>query len=120
LNKAIAHRWFDLPNLLLLSPVPILVVITMWKLNRSIQQKRELSPFIYALFIIFLGYIGFGISIWPNIIPPDITLWQAAAPLESQRFALVGTVIIIPIILIYTAWSYYVFRGKVREDDGYH
>ncbi|MDI1299291.1 cytochrome d ubiquinol oxidase subunit II [Methylotenera sp.] len=119
-NQEIAHRWFTMPNILWLSPMPILVALTMWKLSRAIEHKHELSPFIYSLCIIFLGYIGLGISVWPNIIPPDISIWQAAAPIESQRFALVGTVIIIPIILIYTAWSYYVFRGKVRAEDGYH
>jgi cytochrome d ubiquinol oxidase subunit II len=61
-----------------------------------------------------------GISVWPNVIPPDISIWQASAPPQSQGFALVGALLILPLILMYTAWSYYVFRGKVKEGDGYH
>ena len=48
-----------------------------------------------------------------------MTIWQAAAPYESQLFMLVGAVVLVPLILAYTAWSYWVFRGKVGEH-GYH
>lgn len=70
--------------------------------------------------MVFLGYSGLGISVWPNIIPPDISIWDAAGPPESQGFALVGALFIIPFILMYTSWAYYVFRGKVTADAGYH
>ena len=81
----------------------------------------ERAPYFLALGIVFIGYSGFLISIWPHLIPPSITLWEAAAPHSSQAFALVGALIIIPIILAYTALGYWVFRGKVREDDAaYH
>lgn len=73
-----------------------------------------------ALFLLFLGYSGLAISLWPNIIPPGISIWQAAAPPQSMGFALVGALLIIPVILAYTAWSYFVFRGKVRAGEGYH
>lgn len=119
-HAAIAERWFKLPNLIYLSPVPILVAVTMFMLLRSIKREHDFKPFLYALCIIFLGYVGLAISLWPNIIPPNISIWDAAAPHQSQVFALIGTVAIIPFILTYTAWSYYVFRGKVRADDGYH
>lgn len=69
-----------------------------------------------TLVLIFLGYSGLGISLWPNIIPPSISIWAAAAPPQSQGFALVGALFIIPFILMYTAWSYYVFRGKVTHE----
>jgi len=75
---------------------------------------------VLTLGLIFLGFSGLGISIWPHIIPPSITLWQAAAPAQSQGFMLVGALFIIPIILVYTFWSYYVFRGKVQPGEGYH
>ena len=68
----------------------------------------------------FLGYSGLGISLWPNIIPPDISIRAAAGPSQSLGFALVGALLIIPLILMYTAWGYWVFRGKVRRGDGYH
>jgi cytochrome d ubiquinol oxidase subunit II len=116
----IAQRWFTLPNLFWLSPVPLLVALTMWLLMRSLKRGHDMAPFLYALCLIFLGYIGLAISLWPNVIPPGISIWEAAAPRSSQVFALVGTLIIIPVILVYTGWSYYVFRGKVRAGDGYH
>ena len=79
-----------------------------------------MAPFLLTLFLIFLGYSGLGISLFPNIIPPDISIWDAAAPAQSLGFTLVGALLIIPMILGYTAWSYYVFRGKVDATHGYH
>ncbi|HEY8118503.1 MAG TPA: cytochrome d ubiquinol oxidase subunit II [Methylophilaceae bacterium] len=116
----IAQRWFSMPNLLWLSPVPLLVGLSTFMLVRSLKRGNDLAPFLYALCIIFLGYVGLAISLWPNIIPPNISIWEAAAPRSSQVFTLVGTLIIIPLILAYTGWSYYIFRGKVRAGDGYH
>jgi cytochrome d ubiquinol oxidase subunit II len=119
-HEAIAQRWFAMPNLLWLSPVPLLVGLAMLQLLRSLTRGRDLQPFLYALALILLAYLGLGISLWPYVIPPQISIWDAAAPIQSQGFALVGTLAIIPLILAYTAWSYYVFRGKVRHGDGYH
>lgn len=119
-HPAIAQRWFTLPNLFYFSPVPILVLLATVLLWRILGKQPNAGPFVVTLCLIFLGYSGFGISVFPYIIPPDITIWEAAAPPQSQGFTLVGTLVIIPLILMYTAWSYYVFRGKVRPGDGYH
>lgn len=120
-HSAIADRWFSLPNLYFFSPVPLLVVVLSAWLWRSLgNPDSHTLPFVQTLGLIFLGFSGLGISIWPHIIPPDITLWQAAAPPQSQGFMLVGALLIIPIILVYTLWSYYVFRGKVQHGAGYH
>jgi cytochrome d ubiquinol oxidase subunit II len=73
-----------------------------------------------ALALIFLGYSGMAISIWPHIVPPTISIWEAASSPASQGFLLVGTLFIIPFILMYTMWAYWVFRGKVRHGEGYH
>ncbi|MBA1204651.1 cytochrome d ubiquinol oxidase subunit II [Pseudomonas capeferrum] len=117
----IAERWFTLPNLFWFLPVPILVLVTLYGLLRSVARRAHYTPFLLTLVLIFLGYSGLGISIWPNIIPPSISIWDASAPPQSQGFMLVGTLFIIPLILGYTFWSYYVFRGKVtHDDDGYH
>ena len=78
------------------------------------------APFLLSLFLLFLGYSGLAISLWPNIVPPSISFRDAAGPPQSQGFALVGALLIIPVILAYTAWAYYVFRGKVTESEGYH
>ena len=120
-HPAIAERWFTLPNLFFLLPVPVLVLLlTFWQWRSLNNMEHHSWPFVQTLGLIFLGFSGLGISIWPHIIPPSITLWQAAAPPQSQGFMLVGALLIIPVILVYTFWSYYVFRGKVKPGEGYH
>ncbi|MFC5697879.1 cytochrome d ubiquinol oxidase subunit II [Pseudomonas sp. GCM10022186] len=119
-HAEIAERWFSLPNLFWFMPVPILVLVCTWALLRAVANNANHAPFVLTLVLIFLGYSGLGISLWPNVIPPSISIWDAAAPPQSQGFMLVGALFIIPFILMYTAWSYYVFRGKVRVEDGYH
>jgi cytochrome d ubiquinol oxidase subunit II len=124
-HGAIARRWFSVPDIFYFAPVPILVVATSWQMLRlltggSTGKVPRAGPFLLALFLLFLGYSGLAISLWPNIIPPGVSFRAAAAPVQSQGFALVGALLIIPIILAYTGWAYYVFRGKVREGEGYH
>jgi cytochrome d ubiquinol oxidase subunit II len=120
LNPQIAERWFAWPNLAYLSPVPLitaLVVLWHW---RALEQRREILPFVLTMCLFLLSFLGLGISLWPNLIPPDITIWQAAAPPATQGFVLIGAALILPIVLAYTAFTYYVFRGKVRPGEGYH
>ncbi|AWL29655.1 cytochrome d ubiquinol oxidase subunit II [Acinetobacter defluvii] len=120
-HPEIADRWFSLPNFLYFSPVPVLVLIFVGLILKSCNQKHDSKPFIYTLALVFLAFTGFVISLWPNIIPPSVTIWQAAAPESSLKFTLVGAVILIPIIIAYTFLSYWVFRDKVRVgDEGYH
>jgi len=119
-HEAIARRWFSFPNVLWFAPVPTLVGLVTWRLLRELRGEGHALPFVLTLGLLFLGYTGLGISLWPNVIPPDISIWQAAGPPQSLGFALVGALLIIPVILMYTAWSYWVFRGKVRHGDGYH
>ena len=116
----VAARWFALPNVILFSPVPVLVLLATWALLRTLKRDSHAAPFLLALFLLFLGYTGLIISLWPHIIPPTISIWDAASPPESMGFTLVGALLIIPFILAYTAWSYYVFRGKVKAGEGYH
>ncbi|AOZ03498.1 cytochrome d ubiquinol oxidase subunit II [Cupriavidus sp. USMAHM13] len=120
-DPAIAQRWFRLPNLFWFLPVPAAVALCAWRICAAVAQRRERAPYFLALAITALGYAGFLISIWPHMIPPSVTLWQAAAPASSQAFALVGALLILPVILAYTALGYWVFRGKVHAGDaGYH
>ena len=119
--RYVAERWFTLPNFFWFVPVPILVLaLSLWIWRLSARPASHARPFILTLGLIFLGFSGLGISVWPNIIPPHISLWDAAAPPSSQVFMLPGALLIIPVILMYTAWSYYVFRGKVSGSEGYH
>ncbi len=120
-HPAVAERWFSMPNILFFSPVPILVALATFGIIRSLQRDTvHAGPFLLTLFTLFMGYTGLAISLWPNIIPPAISIWDAASPPQSLGFALVGALFIIPFILAYTAWSYYVFRGKVKVGEGYH
>ncbi|SMG58875.1 cytochrome d ubiquinol oxidase subunit II [Paraburkholderia susongensis] len=118
---AVEARWFASGNLGWFLPVPVLVIACVWGIFRSLQLEHEATPFLLTLAICFLGFTGLVISIWPNIIPPSLTIWEASSSRSSQLFALVGTVIVLPVILVYNAMQYRVFRGKVREGDaGYH
>lgn len=108
----IAERWFSWPNIAFLLPVPVLTLVCAGVIWRGTRHGDHYLPFMMTLLLVFLGFSGLGISIWPHIIPPSIDIWQAAAPPQSLGFMLVGALFIIPIILVYTFWSYYVFRGK--------
>jgi cytochrome d ubiquinol oxidase subunit II len=120
-HPAVADRWFSLPDMIFFAPVPILVLLVTFAILRTLRRETaHAGPFVLALFMLFLGYSGLAISLWPNIIPPSISIWDAASPPESMGFTLVGALFIIPFILAYTAWSYYVFRGKVKTGEGYH
>ncbi|GAB3628916.1 cytochrome d ubiquinol oxidase subunit II [Pandoraea terrae] len=119
-HPEISARWFSMPNLLYFLPVPILVIFVFFATLISLAHRATATPFLLTLLVIFLGYSGLGISMWPNIIPPSVSLWEAASPVQSQLFALIGALFILPFILVYTAWSYYVFHGKVKIGEGYH
>lgn len=114
------RRWFTWPSILFTAPVPIAVVIIAGLLSRSLAQRQDHRPFILSLLLFVITYAGLGISMWPYVVPQSVTIWDAAAPPSSQLFMLVGVAIMIPIILAYTAFAYWVFRGKVEADAGYH
>ena len=113
-----AQRWFTWPNVVLTAPVPIAVAAVTVALLRALANKQDSQPFPLVLSLFALSYAGLGISMYPYIVPQSITIWQAASPENSQLFMLVGVAILIPLILGYTGWAYWVFRGKVRG--GYH
>ncbi|MCP9628163.1 cytochrome d ubiquinol oxidase subunit II [Rhodopseudomonas palustris] len=115
-----SERWFAWPNVLATAQVPLAVAIVTALLLRALAQRRDYQPFLLTLCLFALSYAGLGISIWPYVVPRSISIWQAAAPENSQLFMLVGVAILVPIILIYTAWAYWVFRGKVDPEGGYH
>ena len=119
-HAAVAARWFTLPNLFFFAPVPVLVLVTSAAILLVLKRETHAAPFLLTLFLLLLGYSGFAISLWPNIIPPSVSIRDAAAPPESMGFTLIGALLIIPVILAYTAWSYFVFRGKVKPGEGYH
>ena len=119
-QSAIAERWFSLPNFLYLAPIPVLTLAAAGALVLALRRRREVAPFLLAYAIFLCGYAGLGASIWPYAVPRSVTLDQAAAEPNSQVFVLIGLAVLLPIILGYTAYSYWVFRGKVDPDQGYH
>lgn len=118
----IAERWFSWPNIVWFSPVPGLTVALAWLLLRSLRRGANVLPFLCSMGLFFLAFTGLVISLWPYVAPPSITLWDAAAAPKSQAFMLIGTVFLLPVILMYVFWSYWVFRGKVKAHGahGYH
>jgi cytochrome d ubiquinol oxidase subunit II len=120
LHVQYTHRWFSWPNIIFTAPVPIAVAGVTVLLLRSLENKWDYQPFFLSLALFALSYAGLGISMYPYIVPQSITIWQAAAPENSLVFLLIGVSVLIPLILGYTSWAYWVFRGKVRPESGYH
>jgi cytochrome d ubiquinol oxidase subunit II len=120
LNPVFMSRWFAFPAILYVLPVPLAVAGLTLLLFQGLRRDREAQPFIAALGLFVLCYMGLGISLYPEIVPPSITIWQAAAPDKSLEFLLIGTLILVPIIVAYMAHAYWVFRGKVDVAGGYH
>jgi cytochrome bd ubiquinol oxidase subunit II len=115
-----AQRWFAWPNVAFTAPVPIAVAVVTVLLLGSLAKRHDARPFFLTLALFALSYAGLGVSMYPYIVPQSITIWQAASPPDSQIFMLIGVAILVPLILAYTGWSYWVFRGKVRPGTGYH
>ncbi|MDO5624512.1 MAG: cytochrome d ubiquinol oxidase subunit II [Pseudomonadota bacterium] len=126
LDSRLMARWFEGGNFWWLAPVPLLTLAAaamLWRdaaLPTADEKPRDARPFMWTLALFGLCFAGLVLGMWPYIVPPTLTIWQAASPPESQGFVLVGLVFLLPLILGYTAWSYHVFRGKVAADAGYH
>jgi cytochrome d ubiquinol oxidase subunit II len=119
-NPEITARWFSTPRVYFVWVFPLIGAFAFVSLLRSLKQRREKSPFFYSALLFFSAYMGLQAAVYPNAILPDITIWQAAAQGETLLFTLWGVVIVLPVVLAYTVYSYWVFRGKVVEGEGYH
>lgn len=117
IDPAITNRWFSMPNMLLFLPMPILTATAFVLAWRYLTARRDFLPFYCSISIFLLAYIAFAISVWPNIIPHSVTIWDAATPLKAQRFILVGIAILLPTLIAYTLYCYYVFKGKVTHTE---
>jgi cytochrome d ubiquinol oxidase subunit II len=118
--EPIARRWFSTPNIYFLWPVPLLTALTALMAWRWLEERREALPFLASIILFLLGYLGLVISTFPYLVPRALTIWQTAAVPASQIFMLLGTLVLLPVILGYITFVYWLFRGKVREGEGYH
>src|SRR5262249_9107151 len=119
MSESVAARWFAWPNIVLLLPVPLATAAVALLTWRALNSNAEAAPFLGAIGLFALSYAGIVISLFPMIVPYHFTVWEAASSARTQAFLLVGTLFLLPVILTYTAWSYWVFRGKVRSAVGY-
>ncbi|MEZ2131648.1 MULTISPECIES: cytochrome d ubiquinol oxidase subunit II [unclassified Sinorhizobium] len=120
MNADIAARWFTWPNIAIFAPVPLLALLFALCAWRGFSGSAEVMPFAASAGLFMMSYLGIVISLFPMIVPHRYTLWEAASSPNTQAFLLIGTLTLLPVILVYTGWSYWVFRGKVRGDIGYH
>jgi cytochrome d ubiquinol oxidase subunit II len=116
----IAARWFSLPNFYFLWPVPAVTALVAYATWRGIENGREVPPFLGAIALFMLGYLGLVISNFPYLVPPALTVWETAAAPASQIFMLFGTLLLLPFVLGYVVMVYWLFRGKVRPGESYH
>jgi len=116
----IAARWFSVPNIYFLWPVPLVTAFVACVCWRWSEQQREVPPLLAAIALFLLGYLGLVISNFPYLVPPSLTVWDTAAAPASQIFMLLGTLVLLPMILGYIGFVYWLFRGKVHEGESYH
>jgi cytochrome d ubiquinol oxidase subunit II len=116
LGLEIQWRWFSWPNLLYVAPVPVVTAFVCWRIFKTLDEGREVAPFLLSIGLFLLGFLGLAISLFPYIVPPKMTIWQAANAVSALQFTLVGSAVVMPLTLAYTAYAYWVFRGKVAED----
>jgi cytochrome d ubiquinol oxidase subunit II len=119
MNADVRALWFSLPNLFYLLPVPLLTAFLFVMIWRDLHRDKEYSPFLMSVGVFLMGYIGLGISLWPWLVPFEITFRQAAAAPTSQSLLIVGTAVMLPLVLTYTAFCYYLFRGKASHESAY-
>ncbi|NCC22196.1 MAG: cytochrome d ubiquinol oxidase subunit II [Alphaproteobacteria bacterium] len=118
-EEVIMQRWFGVPNIYFTPIVPLIFALLALVAWRALAKGGETAPFLCGMGIFVTGFVGLAISVWPNVIPPDVDLYEAAAHPSSQLLLLIGALVLLPVILGYTAFIYWVFRGKVRHGEGY-
>lgn len=114
----VRNRWFN--HLTWIWIFPALGLLFAAQITRSVLRKFEAMPFLATMGLFITTYLGLIFSKWPFVVPPNYTIWDASSAYSSQLFLLLGLLFVIPVVLAYTAWTYWVFRGKVRAGEGYH
>lgn len=111
-SEEIFHRWYSIPNVFFLAPLPLLALFSVYQIWQGLDSKSEYKPFLFSIMVFLCAYMGIAISVYPYLIPHQLTIWEAAAPDSTLSFILVGVIIMLPILLAYTLYAYYLFRGK--------
>ncbi len=119
-NADIAARWFAFPQALLFLLIPAACAYLVYLLFKDLIEHKPLQAYLASLGLLLLASLGFGVSTYPYIVPHSLTYTEAAAPDSSLKFLLTGTLFLLPLIIAYTAYSYWVFRGRLNEGEGYH
>lgn len=119
-DVTVATRWFHTPLFYRLLPIPLAVILFAWLMRYALRSRHEIFPFVVALGFVVLGFLGLLVSISPDAILPGVSIWDAAAPRSSQVFLIVGVVLILPVIIVYTRLGYWILRGKVRHGDQHY
>lgn len=117
-NDMVRARWFSTIDVIWI--LPVLALLCAFQIYRSVRRRFNGMPFVATMGLFIFTYLGLLVSRWPYVVPPNYTIWDASSAYDSQLFLLLGLLFVIPIILTYTAWTYWVFRGKVRAGEGYH
>jgi cytochrome d ubiquinol oxidase subunit II len=117
-EEAVYQRWFS--DLSVIWVLPPLTLLCAFEIFRSVRKRLEGRPFVATMGLFAFTYLGLLVSRWPYVVPPDYTVYDAASAPGSQLFLLIGVVFVVPVVLAYTAWTYWIFRGKVRAGEGYH
>ncbi|WP_404362536.1 cytochrome d ubiquinol oxidase subunit II [Marinobacter sp.] len=118
INESIRERWFGALSALWI--LPVLTFLCGFLIYRAVRKRQEAIPFLATLGLFIFTYLALLGARWPYVVPPDYTVWDAASAYNSQLFLLIGVIFVVPVVLAYTAWTYWVFRGKVRPGEGYH
>ena len=116
MNADIKALWFSLPNFFYLLPIPLSSLVMLVMIWRGLHKGKEHLPFFMSFGVFLTGYLGLGISLWPWLVPFNVSFRQAAAVPESQSLLLVGTIVMLPLILGYVGYCYYLFRGKSSDE----
>jgi len=118
-SNEVFNRWYSFPNIFYLAPLPLVTAVMVFLTWKSLSKGDEYKPFIFSIIIFLCSYIGIAFSLYPYLVPHQVTLWEAAAPDSTLRFLLIGVIIMLPILFAYTIYAYRVFKGKTGHD-GYH
>ncbi len=119
MNADVKALWFSLPNFFYLLPIPVSSLVMLVMIWRGLHKGKEHLPFFMSFGVFLTGYLGLGISLWPWLVPFNVSFRQAAAAPESQSLLLVGTIVMLPLILGYVGYCYYLFRGKSSDETLY-